>query len=401
MKICHVITRMIVGGAQENTLFTVKGHLAHGHETVLVTGPSDGPEGKLLQGQKIQNLRIELVDSMVREVNTVKDLQTYFRLKRFFRKEKFDVVHTHSSKAGVLGRVAARKAGVPVVVHTVHGQAFHRYQSKRKNSLYIRAEKYAARYCDKIFTVADAMVEQCVEARIAPRTMYKTVYSGMDLEPYLQQERDAELAQKLGLPEGVPVVGKIARLFELKGHEYLIEAAEMILDEVGDVRFLLVGDGVLRDDLQLAVRRANLQENFVFAGLVAPRKIPNYVSLMDVLVHLSLREGLPRTVVQAMAGGKPAVGFSLDGTPEAIVDGETGYLCPPESVLSVAAAVIKLLKAPERAAAMGAAGRERAKAKWDWRRMVNILEQEYAELYRQKTGEAPTGPKPSESDKDE
>ncbi len=384
MKICHVITRMIVGGAQENTLFSVKGHLNHGHETVLVTGPTRGPEGKLLQGQKLPNLHVELIDPMVREISITKDLQAYGRLKRFFKENKFDVVHTHSSKAGVLGRVAARRAGVPVVVHTVHGQAFHSYQSAFKNQLYIRAERFAARYCDRIYAVADAMVDQCVEAGVAPRTKYKTVYSGMDLEPYLNQRRDDKLAAQLKLPADVPVIGKIARLFELKGHEYLIEAASMIMDEVGDVRFLLVGDGTLREELELAARAAGLHENFIFTGLVKPEEIPRYTSLMDVLVHLSLREGLPRTVVQAMAAGKPTVGFSLDGTPEAIIDGKTGYLCPPESVMSVAAAVTKLLKAPEKAKEMGEAGRELAQKRWDWHLMVDVLEKEYQELLEQK-----------------
>ncbi len=385
MKICHVITRMIVGGAQENTLFAIKGHLEHDHETVLATGPTEGPEGRLLPGQKLPGLRIELVEPLVRELSPVKDWLAYHHLKHFFREEKFDVVHTHSSKAGVLGRIAARKAGVPVVVHTVHGQAFHPYQSKWKNRLYIRAEKYAARYCDRIFAVADAMIKQCVQAGIAPESMYKTVYSGMDLEPYLNAERDEKLAHSLNIPEGAPVVGKIARLFDLKGHDFLIEAAKVIVGEVPNVRFLLVGDGILRDKYEAAILAKNLEEYFIFAGLVSPADIPRYLGLMDVLVHLSLREGLPRSVVQALASGKPAVAYALDGAPEVIINGKTGYLCPPESTLGVAAAVAKLLQTPEKARAMGEAGRELVRQRWDWRRMVDVLEAEYAELLEQKT----------------
>ena len=320
------------------------------------------------------------MDTLVRELHPLRDIRAYNELKRFFRESDFDVVHTHSSKAGILGRVAARRAGVPVVVHTVHGQAFHPYQSRWRNELYVRAERYAARYCDRIFAVADAMIHQCTDANVAPREKYRTVYSGMDLTLFIEAERDEDLAAKLDLPPGVPVIGKIARLLELKGHHYLIEAARAIVDEVGDVRFLVVGDGVLREEITEAVRRNNLQQHFVFTGLVNPAEIPRYVGLMDILVHLSLREGLPRTIVQGMAAGIPTVAFDLDGTPEAILDRETGYLCPPGSAVAVAAAVVKLLRAPEKAKAMGTAGQARARQHWDWHTMVDALEREYEEL---------------------
>ena len=135
MRICHVITRMIVGGAQENTLFTLRGHVEHGLDTVLLTGPTDGPEGKLLQRQQVPGLTVEIIPDLVRQLHPLKDWRAYRQMLRYFRKEKFDVVHTHSSKAGILGRLAARKAGIPVVVHTVHGHAFHPYQSLIKNCI--------------------------------------------------------------------------------------------------------------------------------------------------------------------------------------------------------------------------------------------------------------------------
>ena len=380
MKICHLITRMIVGGAQENTLFTVRGHLENGHEAILLTGPTSGLEGKLLQEQRVPGLCVEIVDSLTREIVPGKDWVAYKQLRRYFEANEFDVVHTHSSKAGVIGRIAARKAGVPVVVHTVHGQSFHPYQSGLKNDLYIRVEKFAAKYCDRIFAVADAMIDQCVDAGIAPRTKYRTVYSGMDLEPYLNSETDVELLKSLEIPQGVPVVGKIARLFELKGHEFLIEAAQDVIDEIGDVRFLIIGDGILRSKLESTIRARGLMKYFIFVGLVSPDEIPRYVSIMNCLVHLSLREGLPRTVVQALAGGKPAIGYNLDGTPEVIKDKEFGFVCPPESTLAVATAIVRLLKNPEMAQKMGMAGRDFVKEHWDWRRMVTILEHEYEGL---------------------
>lgn len=378
LNTCHVITRMIVGGAQENTLLTARGHLERGHRVVLVTGPSPGPEGALLAAETVPGLEVVEVPALVRPVRPLLDLRAYRDLKQLFVRERFDVVHTHSSKAGILARLAARHAGVPLVVHTVHGQAFHPYQSRWANAAYILAERWAARHCDRILAVAQAMVDQCVAARVAPAERYRVVYSGMNMEPFLAARPDPELRRALGIPAGAPVVGKIARLFELKGHSYLLAAAPRIAAAVPDVRFLLVGDGILREQIRARAAELGLGDRFVFAGLVPPADVCRYTALMDVLVHLSLREGLPRTVVQALATAVPAVGFDLDGTPEVIIDGVTGRLCAPGDTLAVATAVIGLLQDGVARQRLGAAGRERVRNQFCWRRMAEIIEQEYA-----------------------
>jgi glycosyltransferase involved in cell wall biosynthesis len=384
MKICHVITRMIVGGAQENTLYTVLGHVAHGHETVLVTGPSMGPEGELLKKRMIPaELRIVTEPNLVRAISPRSDLAAYRSLCQLFESENFDVVHTHSSKAGVLGRLAANRAGVPVIVHTIHGQAFHAYQSWWRNRLYIACERVAARHCHRIFSVAGAMIDQCVASKVAARDKYRTVYSGMELEPFAETPADPDLRHRLGLRDDAFVIGKIARLFELKGYEYLLPAAIKIVEDEPNVQFLVVGDGNMRERFEKNVRDAGLANHFVFTGLVPPADIPRYTALMDVLVHLSLREGLPRSVVQAHAAGKPAIGFDLDGTPEIILDGKTGIVCPPQDVGAVSAAAIALIHDPDGRRRMGAAGREHAFARWDWRQMVDVIEREYTELAQQ------------------
>ena len=380
LRICHVITRMIVGGAQENTLLTVRGLMEKGHDVVLVTGPSPGPEGRLLDTTGFPDLALEEEPTLVRPIRPWTDLRAIHRLTQYFRRERFDVVHTHSSKAGIVGRFAAARAGTPLVVHTVHGQAFHRYAPWWRNRLYIWAERLAARKSHRILAVAQAMIDQCVAAHVAPREKYRVVYSGMDMQAFLTVTPDPRLRDELGIPAGVPVVGKIARLFELKGHEYLIQAAPAIVARFPDVRFLLVGDGPRRGDLEDAVIRAGLEKNFVFAGLVPPADIPRYTALMDVLVHLSLREGLPRTVVQALATGVPAVTFALDGAPEVVIDGETGRLCPPEDVSAVTDAVLDLLEHPDRSRELGRRGRERVREQFDWRRMADRIEAEYLSL---------------------
>ncbi|MBQ7651726.1 MAG: glycosyltransferase family 4 protein [Victivallales bacterium] len=377
LRVCHVITRMIVGGAQENTLLSCAGLLEGGHDVTLVTGPSPGPEGELLSRSCPNGLRIMEVPELVRELSPLKDWRAYKRLLEIFRKEKFDVVHTHASKAGIVGRLAARKAGVPYVVHTVHGQAFFDGQSFLLNRAYIIAERIAARHCDRIYAVAQAMIEQCVAAKVAPREKYQVVYSGMDLEAFLNAKPEAGLRASLGIPEGAPVVGCIARLFPLKGHDKLIESAPEIIRQVPDVRFLLVGNGILRESLEARIREMGIDGHFVFTGLVSPSEVCRYTALMDVLAHLSLREGLPRVAVQALASGVPVVAYPLDGTPEVVIDGETGRLCKVGDCGEIAARIVELLKDEKLRSEMGRRGQEAVRSKFDWRLMSRILEDDY------------------------
>lgn len=369
---------MIVGGAQENTLLSVRGLQARGHDVTLATGPTEGPEGRLLEHMAPGGAasRTVAVPHLCRELNPWADWRAYRELRRLFRGPAFDVVHTHSSKAGVLGRIAARRAGVPLVVHTVHGQPFHPYERRWRNGVYIQSERWAARYCDHIFAVCQAMIDQCVAARVAPAGKYSVVYSGMELAAFTAA-RDPALRQRLGIPESAPVIGKIARLFHLKGHEFLLRAVGPVVQEFPEVRFLLVGDGILRGALEEQVRAAGMARNFVFTGLVPPATIPQYVAQMDVLVHLSLREGLPRTVVQALAAGVPAVGFALDGTPEVILDGETGLLCPAPDADAVTAALLRLLRDPALRARLGGQGRRLVQERFSVERMVTALEAAY------------------------
>ena len=380
MKICHVITRMIVGGAQENTLLTIKGHVEKGHECVLVTGFSPGREGELLKNVDLPEFRIETFPDLVRELSPIRDFMAFLRLIKFFKKEKFDVVHTHSSKAGIIGRLAAHAAGVPVVVHTVHGQAFHPYEKWWKNKLYITLEHFAANWCDRIYAVAQAMIDQCVDAGVAPRSKYQVVYSGMDTSAFDSAKREHELRQKLGIPEEAVVVVTVARLFELKGYEFVLPAAKKLIPQYGNLHFLIVGDGPMHDELLNSLKADNMDDRFHFAGLVPPHEVCRYIAQADMLWHLSLREGLPRSVVQALATGIPAVGFHLDGTPEVVINGKTGFTVTPESVDEVIEVSRKLLDDKELRTEMGERGKSLVLERFNWRKMSDILEKEYLRL---------------------
>ena len=385
MKICHVITRMIVGGAQENTLLTIKGHIEKGHEVVLVTGFSPGREGELLKNVEMPPFPIVEIPEMVREINPLKDLKALSRLREYFKHEKFDVVHTHSSKAGIIGRIAARQAGVPVVVHTVHGQAFHAYEKPWKKMLYIAAEWLAAKYCDKIYAVAQAMIDQCVEAKVAPREKYMVVYSGMDTAAFANAKRDPELRKSLGIPEDAKVVVTVARLFPMKGYEEMLPAAARLAKEFPDLHFLPVGDGPMFESLQKEIAELGLTDRFHFAGLVPPHRVCDYIAQADLLWHLSLHEGLPRAVVQALAVGIPAIGYKLDGTPEVVLNGETGFVTAPQDIDAVVEHSRQLLADKALRQKMGENGKALVIDRFAWRRMADILEEEFKQLLESKT----------------
>jgi glycosyltransferase involved in cell wall biosynthesis len=361
MRIAHVITRMILGGAQENTLLTCEDLLRdYGDEVLLVTGPPLGPEGSLLDRARAHEVPLEIVPSLRREIHPWRDYVSYRELRRILRKYRPDVVHTHSAKGGLLGRAAAAAEGVPVVVHGVHGAPFHPYQNPASRAFFRQCERWAARRCHAFVSVADAMTELMVAAGVAPRAKFTTIYSGMEVEPFLaaDEHRDRVRAEFGYRPEHV-VIGKIARLFKLKGHADVIAAAREVIARHARVRFLFVGNGALRSALERRIAAAKLSEYFQFAGLVPPERIPEMISAMDIVVHASLREGLARVLPQALIAGKPVVSYDVDGAREVVVSGETGFLVPPRDREQLIEALSALAADPALRERLSAEGRRR------------------------------------------
>lgn len=362
MRVAHVITRMIVGGAQENTLFNCRDLVEmYGDEVLLVTGPALGPEGDLLvTGGGRLPFAVAEVPSMRRSIHPWRDLASYRAVRRILRDFRPEVVHTHSAKGGVIGRLAAWSLGVPAIIHTVHGAPFHPYQRWWAKTPIQWAERFAARRCHALVSVADAMTQLLVDAQVAPREKFITIHSGMDVEPFLAADRwREETRRELGFRPDDVVIGKIARLFHLKGHEFVLEAAPRIVAACPQVRFLFVGDGVLRGELERRAASAGLSDHFRFTGLVPPSRIPALVGAMDILVHASLREGLARALPQALIAGKPAVSFDVDGAREVVISGETGWLVPPLDIDQLADSLIRLAASPADRARLGGQGRTR------------------------------------------
>ncbi|MBK8267786.1 MAG: glycosyltransferase [Planctomycetes bacterium] len=381
MRIVHLITRLIIGGAQENTVLSCEGLAAVGHEVILMTGPTIGPEGSLVDRANRGHYAFEELPELVRQISPMSDARALRALKRRFCELKPDVVHTHSSKAGVLGRVAARLADVPLIVHTIHGMSFNRTQPPIVQTAYRMAERYCADMSHAIVCVADAMIEQSLEAGVGRREQYHTVRSGMEVEqfdPARYNEQAVRASWGIG-PEEI-VVGTIARLFENKGYEQLIDVVDFAARRDRRLRFVWVGDGADRFRYEGELKRRGLRERVVFTGLLPPTEMPRVLSGFDMLAHASQWEGLPRAVVQALLMEKPAVSFAIDGAPEVVIPGQTGELAALGDTKGFAEAILKLAADGDSRARFGANGRSRCLIPVDHRTMVAQLDSLYSTL---------------------
>ena len=360
MKIVHVITRLILGGAQENTLLTVDGlHHTFGDDVTLITGPAEGPEGDLFERARARGLKVELMPELVRAIRPRTDLRAYRALRASIRKLGPEVVHTHSSKAGIVGRAAAWDERVPAVVHTVHGLPFGPSESPLKNQLYIGLERWAARRCHAIVGVCDAMAEQALAAGVGRPEQYSTVYSGMDVEAFLHPLRPRdEVRRELALADDEVAFGTVARLFERKGHDDILAVAPDVLRANPKVRFVFIGDGILRDRLRADADRLGVAHAVRFTGLVPPDRIPELLGGIDAVVHPSLREGLARVLPQALLVGRPVISYDVDGAKEVVLP-ETGILLPPRDLDGLREAILTLAANPKLRDAMGREGRSR------------------------------------------
>jgi glycosyltransferase involved in cell wall biosynthesis len=388
LRIIHVITRLILGGAQENTLITCKLLAQRGHDVTLITGPAIGPEGELFNQTKGQDYKVIVLDRLRRAINPFNDTVSYFQIKKLLRQLKPDIVHTHSAKGGILGRFAGYNLrgkwaeNLPVVVHSIHGLAFHPYQNEWLNKFYIAIEKSAARRTDFFISVADAMTAQATAVGIGKPKQYATAYSAIEEDDFLEpisEGRKSDFRQKYEIGKDSIVLVTIARLFMLKGHEYIIESAKRLSKRFEKCIWLFVGDGNLSEHFKQQVGQLGLAEKVKFTGLLPPSQIPLAIQSSDILVHCSLREGLARTLPQSMLCGRPAVSFDVDGARE-VVNEDTGRLIEPKNVEQLTKACAELIEDEDLRKKLGKNGRESVKEKFAPETMVDTIETVYKKL---------------------
>ena len=381
MRVTHVITRLVVGGAQENTIASVLGLRAKAEvEVDLVAGPTVGPEGSLESVLAGYPGLLTVLPQLVRPLHPWKDVLVWRKLTELFRARRPNIVHTHSGKAGILGRFAAFRAGVPIIIHTIHGPSFGPFQGPLANSLFRSAERCAARVTTHLVVVADAMKRQYLAAGIGRPDQFTKIFSGFPLEPFLSATNDLQLRARLGLaPEDI-VIGKIARLFKLKGHEDLFAIAPAIVRSCPRAKLLLVGDGPWRGRFEDRVRSLALEKHVVFTGLVPPDTVPQLVGIMDFLAHLSLREGLPRALPQALAAARPVVAYDADGAKEVCLENETGFLLRAGDLTGLRERLLQLAHDPGLRKRLGQRGQQFVKERFGVQRMVDDLYRLYLRL---------------------
>jgi glycosyltransferase involved in cell wall biosynthesis len=435
MRILHISTRLILGGSQENTVLSCEGQARLGHEVHLAFGPIYGPEGSLLDRVRsfrtadARGITTHEIPHMIREISPVADARARREIEQLIRRIRPDIVHTHSSKAGILGRAAAWRClgryrvqtGAPAswsagvvppqsvptkrigIVHTIHGPPFmpiegrfvQRNRVRLTNHLYTLAERYAAKRCHTIVSVADAMTKQFLARGIGNPSQYVTVYSGMEVDRYLTPapgHSRAEVRAKLGLAESDFVIGTVARLAEHKGHDDLLTALAEDLKANRNWKLLWIGDGWWRERLierarSLGLHTAELDRpphqpvspppHILITGLIPPDDVPGHISAMDVLAHPSYREGLPRTVPQALLCTVPVVASDVDGTGEVCREMETGRLVPVADTAVLRGAILWMADHPRERAEMAARGREWCRERFSAERMVLDLERVY------------------------
>jgi len=380
---------LILGGAQENTLITCKLLAKRGHDVTLITGPATGPEGELLEQTKNQKYDVIVVPELIRAICPLYDTISCFKIKKYLKSIKPDIVHTHSAKAGILGRFAAdslKKSHfenrIPKIVHTIHGLAFHPYQSRWLNRFYIAVERAAAKRTDFFISVADAMTNQALEAGIGADDRFVTAYSAVEEDDFLQpipKEQIETFRKKYEIAPDAVVLVTIARLFMLKGHKYIIESARMLSQRFKNTVWLFVGDGNLADKFKQQVRQLGLADRVKFTGLLPPSQIPLAIQSSDILVHCSLREGLARTLPQAMLCAKPVISFDVDGARE-VVNENTGCLIEPKNIEQLTVRCAELIEDKQLRDKLGTAGRDFVKEKFAPEKMVDTVESVYKKL---------------------
>lgn len=415
MKIVHVSTRLILGGSQENTILSCEGQVRLGHEVHLVYGPIYGPEGSLLS--RVQNFRgpptaaspdgariiTHEIPSLVRPIHPLKDLQCLRDLSRLFTNLKPDIVHTHSSKAGIIGRAAAWRVhralcasnqGHIGVLHTIHGPPFYRGQNPLIRRLYIESERFAAKRCHMIASVARSMTDQFLAEGIGRPEQYQTVYSGMEVERYLPAAAGGTLPQdtrqsvraELNFAPTDFVIGTVARLSPQKGHDDLLDALIEELPKRPHWKLLWVGDGWLRATLEQRLAASGVRDRVKIVGLVPSEQVPRFIAAMDILAHASHREGLPRTVPQALLGGVCPVAYDIDGTGEACIDMHTGRLVKFLDKPALRDAIIWCDQHPQERQRLAKTGQTMCKERFSTQHMVDELEVLYEKIRHEGLG---------------
>lgn len=379
IKVLHAITRLDLGGSAENTLLTVAEANTSRYQPALVTGPTVGARSPTEAIARERGVHFAAAPHLVRNVNPLADLRAVWELWRLIRKGNYDIVHTHTSKAGLVGRLAARLARVPVVIHTPHGHVFYGYFGPVITRIFVWLERWAAGFSDRVISLTAKGAQDHVDFGVAAREKFAVIHSGIDFSSYHASETSREAVRReLGIPADGLVIGTLGRLTAIKGQDDLVAAFAAV--GIDNAWLLLVGDGEERDALLVQARRLGVEDRLVLAGW--RQDIYAVLGAMDIFALPSLNEGMGKALVEAMYAGLPCVATRVGGVPELLSDG-VGLLVAASAPQELAVALRQLATDPEARRRMGEAGRHRALA-YGVEQMVAKIEALYEEVLAEK-----------------
>jgi glycosyltransferase involved in cell wall biosynthesis len=381
LKVLHVITTLPrLSGAADNTRYTVNLLDRERYDVHLACGPA-----ALDASQVAAHVRLKVVPSLVRPAAPVSDLRALWALYRLCARERYDIVHTHNAKAGVLGRVAARLADIPVAIHTAHSISFVASKSAFTNWVYRILDKISAHLCAKIITVSEINTKTYLDARIGRPEQYLTIYSGIDLERYGDRSARAECRRELGIAAHEVLVVWIGRLNRQKDPITFLRAAKEVVRRVPRARFVMIGEDSLGVTLEPQVRqiRRDLGLESVVQLVGYRPDVHRFLAAADLVMHTSLYEGMGRSITESMISGVPLVATSVDGVREAVVGGERGgLLAPPRNPGALADAAVRLIEDAALSARLTAAGQAWARTRFDVQGMVRSIDELYQNLWK-------------------
>ena len=384
IRVLRVIGRLNVGGPSIHVVNLSAGLEPSRFDQILVVGKESRDEGSMLDYALTRGVWPHRISEIVTSFNlSLRDIKALKRLWTLMRIYRPHIVHTHTAKAGLLGRVAARLAGVPIVVHTFHGHVLHGYYGPARNWLLRRMEQSLAWLSDRLVTVSDQVKRDLVDYGVARANKITVIPLGLDLEPFLEaRSRRGEFRREMGLAAETKLIGIVGRIFPIKNHALFIESAARIAALDGAARFVVVGDGTLRPALEDQARQLGIAERVLFTGWRVD--LPRIYADLDVLVVSSNNEGTPLSAIEAMATSCPVVATRVGGIPDIITDEVNGRLVLPGDAEGIANAVIDLLSDSGKALRIGANAKIVARQRFDVKRLINDMDSLYRELLDEK-----------------
>lgn len=380
IRILHIHTLPVVSGSGINTFLTMRGMDRKIYDVEIACAPG----GRLIDLVKKHHMKVRTFNTLVQPLDPINDLLTLKDLTLFIKKRSYHIVHTHNSKAGFLGRLAAQLSGVPVIIHTVHGFAFHDQEPIWRQFLFRNLERLASHWCDKIIFISQPLIDWALKEKIVWDEKIVKIYSGIELDQFHPVTRDEKnrVKKKWKIRQKDMVIGVVSKLWEGKGHAVLIEAFKELKKELKDIRLVIVGEGYLYDRLVNLVHRYGLSDSVLFTGF--QMDVSEIIATFDVAVLPSFFEGMGRVLLEAMAMEKPVVASRVGGIPDLVEDGVNGFLVSPGDVKDLVNTLKKTISDRKLARKMGKEGRKRMSEQFNADVMVRSIEKVYRECLNRK-----------------